>query len=122
MRWLMPSHLVFTRREASDIVKTHQEMTRSHACKTHGGVVALGKRLMRMHFLGKENRATPFGKNRLVLIGHHKAHTALADEFFSKINDADRQELILGYLSYGAKSKDSGNENLEITGNKEETL
>jgi len=90
--------------------------------------VALGKRLMHPYISWakrSQNEATPFGKEVGWCLWDMKKHTQLlADEVFpEEINDADRAKLILGYLSYGAKSKDSGDENPENNGkNREETL
>ncbi len=78
--------------------------------------VALGKRLMHPYFSWakrNQNDATPFGKEVGWCLWDITKHTQLlTDEVFpEEINDADRTKLILGYLSYGAKSKDSGNDN-----------
>jgi hypothetical protein len=90
--------------------------------------VALGKRLMHPYISWakrSQDETTPFGKKVGWCLWDITKHTQLlADEVFpEEINDADRAKLILGYLSYGAKSKDSGNDNPENKEkNKEETL
>jgi len=90
--------------------------------------VALGKRLMHPYISWakrSQDETTPFGKEVGWCLWDITKHTQLlADAIFpEEINDTDRAKLILGYLSYGAKSKDSGNDNPENNGNnKEETL
>ncbi len=90
--------------------------------------VALGKRLMHPYISWakrSQNETTPFGKEVGWCLWDITKHTQLlADEVFpEEINDADRAKLILGYLSYGAKIKDSGNDNPEINEKtKEEAL
>ena len=90
--------------------------------------VALGKRLMHPYYSWakrSQDETTPSGKEVGWCLWDITKHTQLlADEVFpEEINDADRAKLILGYLSYGAKGKDSGNDNPENNGNnKEETL
>ena len=80
--------------------------------------VALGKRLMHPYISWakrSQNETTPFGKEVGWCLWDITKHTQLlANEVFpEEINDADRAKLILGYLSYGAKSKDGGNDNSE---------
>jgi len=78
--------------------------------------VALGKRLMHPYYSWakrSQDKTTPFGKEVGWCLWDITKHTQLlTDEVFpEEINDADRAKLILGYLSYGAKSNDSSNDN-----------
>jgi hypothetical protein len=80
--------------------------------------VTLGKRLMHPYISwAKRNHdtTTDFGKEVGWCLWDITKHSQLlADKAFpEEIGDADRAKLILGYLSYGAKSKDSGNDNPE---------
>jgi len=80
--------------------------------------IALGKRLMHPYISWakrSQNETTPFGKEVGWCLWDITKHTQLlADEvFLEELTDAGKAKLILGYLSYGAKSKDGVNDNPE---------
>ena len=78
--------------------------------------VTLGKRLVHPYYSWakrSQDETTPFGKEVSWCLWDITKHTQLLKDviFPEEINDSDRAKLILGYLSYGAKSKDSNNDN-----------
>jgi hypothetical protein len=89
--------------------------------------VALGKRLMHPYISWakrSQNETTPFGKEVSWCLWDITKHMQLlADEVFpEEINDTERAKLILGYLSYGAISKDKSNNINENINNTKEVV
>jgi hypothetical protein len=90
--------------------------------------VTLGRRLSHPYISWakkSQDKTTEFGKDVGWCLWDIIKYSQLLAEgsFPEEINDANRAKLILGYLSYGAKSKDSDTENPENNENtKEEAL
>lgn len=87
--------------------------------------VTLGRRLSHPYISWakrSQDKTTEFGKDVGWCLWDIIKYSQLLAEgsFPEEINDANRAKLILGYLSYGAKSKDSDTENPENNENTNE--